>query len=74
MEFIRRRKRKSVLMKRKSTCKVPEVARSWKKAEVTGTQSEEEMGRAEVRERGRGLAWSREQLEGQGWTNTTSCP
>lgn len=38
MELIRRRKRKRVLMKRKSSCKVPEVAGSGKKAEVTETE------------------------------------
>lgn len=38
MELIRRRKRKRVPMKRKSSCKVPEMAGSCKKTEVTETE------------------------------------
>lgn len=42
MELISRKKKKkkSILMKRNSTCKVPEVAASWKEVEVTGAQME----------------------------------
>lgn len=46
LELIRRRKRKSVLMKGKSTCKVPEAAGRGKEAEVTETeQGGDEQGR-----------------------------